>query len=52
MKYYALCGFGGILSCGITHTALVPLDMVKCRIQVCINVCHKSMYVSMWALTG
>jgi len=34
MKYYALCGFGGILSCGITHTAVVPLDLVKCRIQV------------------
>ncbi|XP_071815756.1 solute carrier family 25 member 3-like [Apostichopus japonicus] len=33
-KYYALCGFGGILSCGITHTAIVPLDLVKCRIQV------------------
>ncbi|CAI9722208.1 Hypothetical predicted protein [Octopus vulgaris] len=33
-KYYALCGFGGILSCGITHTAVVPLDLVKCRIQV------------------
>lgn len=33
MKYYALCGFGGILSCGITHTAVVPLDLVKCRIQ-------------------
>ncbi|KAH9383671.1 hypothetical protein HPB48_025437 [Haemaphysalis longicornis] len=33
MKYYALCGFGGILSCGITHTAIVPLDLVKCRIQ-------------------
>jgi len=32
--YYAYCGLGGILSCGITHTALVPLDMVKCRIQV------------------
>jgi solute carrier family 25 phosphate transporter 3 len=31
--YYALCGFGGILSCGITHTAVVPLDLVKCRIQ-------------------
>lgn len=29
-----LCGFGGILSCGITHTAVVPLDLVKCRIQV------------------
>jgi len=33
-KYYALCGFGGILSCGITHTAVVPLDLIKCRIQV------------------
>lgn len=32
-KYYALCGYGGVLSCGITHTALTPLDMVKCRIQ-------------------
>ena len=34
MKYYAICGFGGILSCGLTHTAVVPLDLVKCRIQV------------------
>lgn len=34
LTYYAYCGFGGILSCGITHTALVPLDLVKCRIQV------------------
>ena len=25
---------GGILSCGITHTAVVPLDLVKCRLQV------------------
>jgi solute carrier family 25 phosphate transporter 3 len=33
-KYYALCGFGGILSCGLTHTFVVPLDLVKCRIQV------------------
>ncbi|CAN0103904.1 solute carrier family 25 member 3 [Lampetra fluviatilis] len=33
-KYYVLCGFGGILSCGVTHTAIVPLDLVKCRIQV------------------
>jgi len=33
-KYYALCGFGGVLSCGLTHTAVVPLDLVKCRIQV------------------
>lgn len=33
-KYYALCGFGGILSCGLTHTAVTPLDLVKCRLQV------------------
>merc|ERR1711878_220963 len=33
-KYYALCGLGGVLSCGITHTAVAPLDLVKCRIQV------------------
>ena len=22
-----------MLSCGITHTAIVPLDLVKCRLQ-------------------
>merc|ERR1711963_1353045 len=33
-KYYALCGLGGVLSCGITHTAVTPLDLVKCRLQV------------------
>jgi len=33
-KYYALCAFGGVLSCGITHTAVTPLDLVKCRLQV------------------
>jgi len=24
---------GGILSCGITHTLVCPLDIVKCRMQ-------------------
>ncbi|XP_044742991.1 phosphate carrier protein, mitochondrial-like isoform X2 [Chrysoperla carnea] len=33
-KYYALCCVGGIISCGTTHTAVVPLDLVKCRMQV------------------
>merc|ERR1712121_455394 len=33
-KYFALCGLGGVLSCGITHTAVMPLDLVKCRLQV------------------
>lgn len=32
--YFLLCGLGGILSCGITHTMVTPLDLVKCRIQV------------------
>lgn len=33
-EYYTLCAFGGALSCGLTHTAVVPLDLVKCRMQV------------------
>merc|ERR1712050_640114 len=33
-KFYAYCAVGGALSCGITHTAVVPLDLVKCRLQV------------------
>merc|ERR1712080_128611 len=33
-KFYVLCAFGGLLSCGLTHTAVVPLDLVKCRMQV------------------
>lgn len=34
MKYFLLCGLGGAISCGITHTSIVALDLVKCRIQV------------------
>src|SRR5690242_16806922 len=25
---------GGILSCGLTHAAVTPLDVVKCNVQV------------------
>merc|ERR1712241_321130 len=32
--YYLKCMVGGAASCGITHTAVVPLDLVKCRMQV------------------
>lgn len=32
-KFYAYCGVGGILSCGITHTMITPVDLVKCRMQ-------------------
>lgn len=33
-RYLLVCGLGGMLSCGLTHTAVVPLDLVKCRMQV------------------
>jgi len=32
-KYFVLCGFGGILSCGLTHTMVTPIDLVKCNSQ-------------------
>eukprot|EP01080_Neovahlkampfia_damariscottae_P011412 gene11412-4579_t len=32
--YYAKCMAGGVLSCGLTHTAVVGLDVVKCKMQV------------------
>lgn len=34
MNYYSKCMMGGILSCGLTHTFVVPLDIIKCRRQV------------------
>jgi solute carrier family 25 phosphate transporter 3 len=33
MSYYQKCMMGGILSCGLTHTLVCPLDIVKCRMQ-------------------
>lgn len=32
--YYAACTVGGIIACGPTHSAITPLDLVKCRRQV------------------
>ncbi|CAG8526687.1 3011_t:CDS:2 [Acaulospora morrowiae] len=32
-KYYITCAFGGVLACGLTHTFVTPLDLVKCRRQ-------------------
>jgi len=34
LSYYVKCMFGGVLACGLTHTFVVPLDIVKCRAQV------------------
>ncbi|ONH66712.1 Mitochondrial phosphate carrier protein 2 [Cyberlindnera fabianii] len=33
-EYYWTCTLGGILACGPTHSAVTPLDLVKCRRQV------------------
>ncbi|CAL5375376.1 unnamed protein product [Camellia sinensis] len=32
--FYAACTAGGILSCGLTHTSVTPLDLVKCNMQI------------------
>ncbi|XP_021737394.1 mitochondrial phosphate carrier protein 3, mitochondrial-like [Chenopodium quinoa] len=32
--FYAACTAGGMLSCGLTHTAVTPLDLVKCNMQI------------------
>jgi len=45
-KYFAACGLGGIIACGPTHTAVTPLDLVKCRRQVDANL-YKSNF-SAW----
>lgn len=33
-EYFAACALGGMIACGPTHTAVTPLDLVKCRRQV------------------
>jgi len=33
MAYYGKCMVGGIFACGLTHAAICPLDIVKCRKQ-------------------
>jgi len=32
-SYYFKCMIGGIFACGLTHTAITPLDLIKCRKQ-------------------
>lgn len=38
ISYYIKCCIGGALACGLTHTAVTPLDVVKCRRQVDPNL--------------
>lgn len=35
-EFYGACSLGGAISCGWTHTLVTPLDLVKCRRQVCL----------------
>jgi hypothetical protein len=33
-NFYGLCMVGGMMSCGLTHLAVTPLDVAKCNMQV------------------
>jgi len=49
-QYYAACAVGGALACGVTHTFVTPLDLVKCRRQI-----DPSMYrgiIDGWRIIG
>ncbi|KAJ2758405.1 Cu/Pi carrier [Coemansia nantahalensis] len=37
-RYFVTCAVGGALACGLTHYAMTPVDMVKCRMQVNKNL--------------
>jgi solute carrier family 25 phosphate transporter 3 len=39
MSYYLKCMVGGLMACGLTHTAIVPLDVTKCKKQIDSNFC-------------
>lgn len=38
-SYYFKCMIGGSLACGLTHTAIVPLDVMKCKKQLDSSFC-------------
>jgi solute carrier family 25 phosphate transporter 3 len=43
--YYSKCVLGGILACGLTHTAICPLDVTKCNMQVCYLLYKKRGFI-------
>lgn len=45
--YFAACSLGGILSCGLTHTAVTPVDLVKCNKQSNPALFNKSVFGNM-----
>ena len=42
LNYYFKCVVGGALACGLTHTAIVTLDLIKCQRQIDPNA-YKSL---------
>lgn len=50
--YFAVCGLAGIFSCGLTHTAVTPIDMVKCNKQNNPAKFNKGMIGNMGILSG
>lgn len=50
-EYFAVCGLGGIMSCGLTHLAVTPIDMVKCNKQNNPVLFNKGMFGNMKILT-
>ncbi|KAI6178230.1 Phosphate carrier protein, mitochondrial [Aphelenchoides besseyi] len=45
-KFFLFCSISGFLSCGLTHTAIVPLDLIKCRIQENAYLWRTSLYLA------
>jgi len=51
-EYFAVCGLAGILSCGLTHCGVTPIDMVKCNKQNNPAIFNKGMIGNMKILAG
>lgn len=51
-SYFAVCGLAGIFSCGLTHTFVTPIDMVKCNKQNNPVKFNKGMFGNMGILTS
>jgi len=51
-EYFAVCGLAGILSCGLTHCGVTPIDMVKCNKQNNPAIFNQGMIGNMKILAG
>jgi len=51
-EYFAVCGLAGILSCGLTHCGVTPIDMVKCNKQNNPHIFNSGMFGNMKILIG